>query len=254
MMAALSLGSKVATGEWATRCDLAALYRLTALEKWHDILLTQISDRIHGEQEHFLINPFGMRFAEVTASSLIKVDVEGRILSPGNPRINYAGFVIHSAIHRAREDARFIIHLHSDDGIAVASQKEGLLPLNQRALQVMRSLSYHDYEGVAVDLDEQQRIVADLGETTMMIMRNHGTLALGPTPGHAWLNINALEKACITQIKALSAGPGGVLFAPAAVQTKVMRPPDSAARAETAQLAWEALLRRVRAESPGFDS
>ena len=253
-MAAFSLESQITHDEWRTRCDLAALYRLTALEKWDDILLTHISARIPGEQEHFLLNPFGMRFAEVTASSLVKVDIDGAILSPTKCRINYAGFVIHSAIHRAREDARYIIHLHSDDGIAIASQKEGLLPLNQRALQVMRSLSYHDYEGIAVDLDEQQRIVTDLGDTSMMILRNHGTLALGPTPGHAWLNIHALEKACITQVKALSAGRGNVLFAPVDAQGKVMRPQDPGRRAETAQLAWEALLRRVRDESPGFDT
>ena len=256
-MAAVALGrslkSEVSVDEWAVRVDLAALYRLTALEGWDDILLTHISARAPDGQEQFLINPFGFRFAEVTASSLVKIDVEGNILSPTQRRINYAGFVIHSAIHRAREDARYIIHLHSDDGIAVASQREGLLPLNQRALQVMRSLSYHDYEGVATDLDEQKRIVADLGETNMMILRNHGTLALGPTPGHAWLNIYALEKACITQIKALSAGRRGVLPAPSDAQEKVMRPQDPRQRAETTQLAWEALLRRVEAESPGFN-
>jgi ribulose-5-phosphate 4-epimerase/fuculose-1-phosphate aldolase len=256
-MAALAFGrslkSEVSADEWAVRVDLAALYRLTALEGWDDILLTHISARAPDGQEQFLINPFGFRFAEVAASSLVKIDVEGNILSPTQCRINHAGFVIHSAIHRARDDARYIIHLHSDDGIAVASQREGLLPLNQRALQVMRSLSYHDYEGVATDLGEQKRIVADLGEANMMILRNHGTLALGPTPGHAWLNIYALEKACITQIKALSAGRSGVLPAPSDAQEKVMRPQDPRQRAETAQLAWEALLRRVEAESPGFN-
>lgn len=253
-MAALSLKPLVSPEEWAARVDLAALYRLTAMEKWDDILLTHISARVPGADEHFLINPFGLRFAEITASGLVKIDLEGNILSGKRCRINYAGFVIHGAIHQARDDARFIIHLHSDDGIAVASQKEGLLPLNQRALQVIRSLSYHDYEGVATDLGEQQRIVADLGQASMMILRNHGTLALGPSPGQAWLNIHALEKACITQVKALSAGSDGLLFPPAGAAAKVSRPPDPARRAETAQLAWESLLRRVRAESPGFDA
>jgi ribulose-5-phosphate 4-epimerase/fuculose-1-phosphate aldolase len=257
-MEALALGrslkSEVSTDEWAVRVDLAALYRLTALEGWDDILLTHISARAPDGDEHFLINPFGFRFAEITASSLVKVDNAGKVLSPTQSRINCAGFVIHSAIHRAREDGRYIIHLHSDDGVAVASQKEGLLPLNQRALQVMRSLSYHDYEGVATDLDEQKRIVADLGEANAMILRNHGTLALGPTPGHVWLNIYALEKACITQIKALSAGRSGVLPAPSGAQEKVMRPQEPRQRAETAQLSWEALLRRVEADSPGFNT
>lgn len=253
-MVALSLKPHVSPEEWAVRVDLAALYRLTALEKWDDILLTHISARAPGADEHFLINPFGFRFAEITASSLVKIDLGGNILSGEQRRINYAGFVIHGAIHRARSDARFIIHLHSDDGIAVASQREGLLPLNQRALQVMRSLSYHAYEGVATDLAEQKRIVADLGDASMMILRNHGTLALGPSPGQAWLNIHALEKACLTQVKALSAGRDGLLFAPAEAAAKVSRPPDPARRAETAKLAWETLLRRVRAEYPGFDA
>jgi len=253
-MAAVSPKIDVSPEEWAVRLDLAALYRLTALEKWDDILLTHISARAPGGDENFLINPFGWRFAEITASSLVKIDVSGNILSGPQCRINYAGFVIHSAIHRAREDARFIIHLHSDDGIAVASQREGLLPLNQRALQVMRSLSYHDYEGVAVDLDEQARIVADLGAASMMILRNHGTLALGASAGDAWLNIHALEKACITQVKALSAGRQALLFAPEEAQKRVARPPDPARRVETAELAWASLLRRVRAESPGFDA
>lgn len=240
--------------ERQVRVNLAALYRLTALEKWDDILLTHISARCPGAAELFLINPFGFRFAEITASSLVKIDLDGNILDGPPRRINYAGFVIHGAIHRARADARYIIHLHSDDGIAVASQKEGLLPLNQRALQVIRSLSYHAYEGVATDLDEQRRIVADLGSANMMILRNHGTLALGESPGEAWLNIHALEKACITQVKALSAGRDGVLVAPADAVAKVSRPPDPARRAETAQLAWDSLLRRVQQESPGFDA
>jgi ribulose-5-phosphate 4-epimerase/fuculose-1-phosphate aldolase len=247
------LKPNVSAEEWTTRIYLAALYRLIALEKWDDVLLTHVSARVPGADEHFLINPFGHRFAEITASSLVKIDLEGNCLEGSAHRINYAGFVIHGAIHRARDDARYIIHLHSDDGVAVASQREGLLPLNQRALQVIRSLSYHDYEGVATDLNEQRRIVADLGQASMMILRNHGTLALGASPGEAWLNIYALEKACITQVKALSAGRQGVFFAPAEAAAKVSRPPDRTRRAETAALAWEALIRRVQLESPGFD-
>ena len=164
--------------EWAVRCDLAALYRLAALQQYDDILLTHISARVPGPQRHFLINPFGLRFCEVTASSLVKVDIDGKVVATTAHRFNYAGFVIHSAIHAAREDAHFIIHFHTDDGVAVASQQEGILPLNQRALGVLKRLAYHDYEGVATSLEERQRIVADLGDKTLMLLRNHGTLAL----------------------------------------------------------------------------
>jgi ribulose-5-phosphate 4-epimerase/fuculose-1-phosphate aldolase len=239
--------------EHAVRRDLAALYRLAALEHYDDLLLTHISARVPGGEDHFLINPFGLRFAEVTASSLVKIDLEGNKLSESPYRINYAGFVIHSAIHMARHDARFIIHFHTDDGVAVASQKDGLLPLNQRALQVLRSLAYHDYEGVATDLGERERIVADLGNNNALLLRNHGTLALGETAGAAWLAIYNLERACATQVRALSAGRDGVLEAPRDAQEKVSRPPNPERRREMAELTWASLLRRVEAECPGFD-
>ena len=241
--------------EWAVRCDLAALYRLAALQQYDDILLTHISARVPGPQRHFLINPFGLRFCEVTASSLVKVDIDGKVVATTAHRFNYAGFVIHSAIHAAREDAHFIIHFHTDDGVAVASQQEGILPLNQRALGVLKRLAYHDYEGVATSLEERQRIVADLGDKTLMLLRNHGTLALGPTAGHAWMGIYNLEKTCATQIKALSAGRANVLPVPAEVQRQAAaRIGDSSRREENMELAWQALLRQVHKESPGFDA
>lgn len=243
--------TQISEAEWTARCDLAALYRLAAINKYDDMLLTHISARIPGPERHFLINPFGLRFCEVTASSLVKIDIDGNIVAPTQYRYNYAGFVIHSCIHRAREDAHFIIHFHTDDGIAVASQKEGLLPLNQRALSVIRRLAYHDYEGVATSLDEQQRIVADLDDKTLMILRNHGTLAVGPTAGHAWTGIYSLEHACATQIKALSAGRENVLMAPADVQGRIRN--AVARRDESAALAWKSLLRQVAKESPGYD-
>ncbi len=172
--------------EWKVRVDLAAFYRLSALYGWDDFIYTHISARVPGPDHHFLINPFGLMFDEITASSLVKVDIDGNIIGEGEYGINYAGYVIHSAIHAAREDAHFIAHFHSPDGMGVSAHAEGLLPLNQRALAIIPRLSYHDYEGVALNLDERERLVADLGDTRIMLLRNHGTLALGATPGEAW--------------------------------------------------------------------
>lgn len=248
------LKQMVSAEEWQIRVDLAALYRLTALEKWDDLLGTHISARIPGPDHHFLINPFGLQFREVTASSLVKIDIEGNILSPTEYGINYAGFVIHSAIHAARDDAHYVLHFHSDDGVAVSAQAEGILPLDQRSMGVYKRVAYHDYEGVAVDLDEQERLVRDLGDKNMMILRNHGTLALGASPGAAWSAMRALEKVCTTQIKALSAGRQGVSFVPEAV-LNANRPVSTHFRpTEMASLAWASLIRQLNDESPGYDA
>lgn len=250
-----SLKSRVSAEEWETRVELACLYRLAALEKWDDLIGTHISARAPGPDHHFLINPFGLRFKEITASSLVKIDLEGNILSPTGWGINYAGFVIHSAIHAAREDAKYVIHFHSDDGVAVSAQKEGILPLDQRSVGVARRVAYHDYEGVAVNTDERERLVQDLGTATMMMLRNHGTLALGPSAGQAWLAIRNLEKICTTQVRALSAGRDGVLFAPEHLQ-EAPRPASTAENPfkNYVSLAWAALLRQAHDESPGFDA
>lgn len=250
-----SLRNRVSAEEWQLRVELAAMYRLCALEKWDDLIGTHISARVPGPDHHFLINPFGLRFKEITASSLVKVDLEENILSPTGWGINYAGFVIHSAIHAAREDAKFVIHFHSDDGVAVSAQKEGILPLDQRSVGVARKIAYHDYEGVAVDLSERERLVRDLGSANMMMLRNHGTLALGASAGLAWLAIRDLEKICTTQVRALSAGRDGVLFAPEALQ-HAPRPAtgDNKPFANYVQLAWDALMRQAHDESPGFDA
>ncbi len=249
---------KVSDAEWRVRVDLAALYRLAALEGWDDLIFTHVSARVPGPEHHFLINPYGLRFGEVTASSLVKIDLDGELVEPSAYGINYAGFVIHSAIHAAREDAHYVIHFHTDDGIAVSSQKEGLLPLNQRSLGVIPRLAYHDYEGVALHLDERERLVADLGDKSLLLLRNHGTLALGTSPGAAWLGIYQLEKACTAQIRALSGGRDGVLIAPLAAQEEVAKlvagqGRGTSDRVSTADLAWAALLRRVDQESPGYD-
>lgn len=246
--------------EWQVRTDLAALYRLAALEGWDDLIFTHISARVPGPQHHFLINPYGLRFAEITASSLVKIDVDGAPVGTAAYGVNHAGFVIHSAIHMARADARFILHFHTDDGVAVSGQREGLLPLNQRALEVLPILAYHDFEGIAEDLSERDRIVADLGAKRAMILRNHGTLALGETPGEAWLNIFNLERACTAQIRSLSAGRGGVLLpdmaiqAEVAAQTAALDGRHSYADRATTDLVWAAELRRLDARSPGYDA
>src|SRR5436190_8027457 len=176
-----SLKGKVSAEEWQARVDLAALYRLVAMHGWDDLIYTHISGRIPGPEHHFLINPYGLMFEEITASSLVKIDLEGNVVQETPYFINPAGFTIHSAIHAARDDAHYVMHLHTDQGVAVSAQIEGLLPISQTALVCMPQLSYHDYEGIALNLDERDRLVADLGDKGMMLLRNHGTLTVGAT-------------------------------------------------------------------------
>lgn len=242
----------ISPSEWAVRTDLAALYRLVALHSYDDLVFTHISARVPGPEGHFLINPYGLLFEEITASSLVKIDLDGTIVGDSDHAINNAGFVIHSAVHAAREDAQFVIHLHTDDGVAVSAQAEGLLPLNQRALFVLPTLGYHDYEGLAEDLDERERIAANLGtDRTKLLLRNHGTLALGATAGKAWLNIYSLERACTAQVRTLSAGREGALLAPDVVQAYV-RKQASRDNSTLAALAWTALLRKLDRDSPDY--
>ncbi|MDZ5648609.1 class II aldolase/adducin family protein [Nitrospirillum sp. BR 11828] len=253
-----SLKGRVDAAEWQVRVELAALYRLVALFGWTDLIYTHISARVPGPEEHFLINPYGLYFDEITASSLVKVDLDGNILQApawGDTEygINPAGFTIHSAIHGARPDAKFVIHLHTADGIAVSAHKEGLLPLNQHSLTVIPRLAYHDYEGIALHLDERERLVADLGDKSLMLLRNHGTLALGPTAAHAFLGIHALERSATLQVRTLSAGRDGILLAPEHAQAEV-RQQVANHRPDHAQLPWAGLLRRLARESPGYDA
>jgi ribulose-5-phosphate 4-epimerase/fuculose-1-phosphate aldolase len=246
-----SLKGKVSAEEWQARVDLAALYRLVALHGWDDLIYTHISARIPGPEHHFLINPYGLLFDEITASSLVKVDLEGNVLQETPYFINPAGFTIHSAIHAAREDARFVMHLHSDQGVAVAAQKEGLLPLSQHALIVLPQLAYHDYEGIALNLDERERLVADIGDKNLMLLRNHGTLAVGDSAANCWVGMFYLERACKQQIMALSAGRENVLFAPEASQGEVR---NQTGRGIGGQLAWPGCLRKLDRELPGYDA
>ena len=248
-----SLKGQVSEGEWRTRVDLAALYRLVALEKWDDLIFTHISARVPGPEHHFLINPFGLYFEEVTASSLVKVDLDGNIVMESPYGINAAGYVIHSAVHGAREDARFVMHVHTDQGVAVSAQAEGLLPLSQHALIVSPHLAYHDYEGIALNLDERQRLVADLGGKALMMLRNHGTLATGATAAEAWVGLFHLERACKMQVMALAAGRDRVLLASESARAEVEKV-VAGGLGGMSTLPWPGLLRRLDRASPGYDA
>jgi len=199
----------VSQEEWAIRCDLAALYRLIAHYRMTDFIYTHLSARIPGPEHHFLINKYGVLFEHMRASDLVKIDLDGNVVedSPQSKRVNAAGFTIHSAIHMAREDLMCVIHTHTAAGIAVSAQKQGLLPISQHALKFYGHVAYHGYEGIALDLDERDRLVADLGPThKAMILRNHGLLAAGRTIPEAFSEIYYLERACQAQVQALAGG------------------------------------------------
>ena len=201
-----SLQGKVSPEEWEIRVELACAYRMVAYYGWDDLIFTHLSARIPGEEHHFLLNPYQLMFEEVTASSLVKVDVQGNPVDPTPFITNPAGFTIHSAIHMAREDAHAVMHVHTPAGQAVSAHSEGLLPLTQTAMLVRQDIAFHDYEGVAVDLDERERLVANLGDKSAMILRNHGTLALGRNVGECFVKLYFVERACQAQVMALSAG------------------------------------------------
>jgi len=207
----------VSEQEWAIRCDLAALYRLVAHHRWTDFIYTHLSARLPGPEHHFLINPFGVLFHEMRASDLIKVDLDGNVVDVGDAqsrRVNAAGFTIHSAIHMARPDLMCVVHTHTQAGIAVSAQKDGLLPISQHALKFYGRLAYHGYEGIALDLDERDRLVRDLGPThKAMILRNHGLLVGGTSIPEAFQMIYMLERSCAAQIAA-QAGGGELIYPP----------------------------------------
>ena len=198
--------SLVSPEEWQTRVDLAAAYRLVALYGWDDLIFTHLSARVPGADHHFLLNPYGMMFEEVTASSLVKIDLAGNKVMDSPHFINPAGFTIHSAVHEARADALCVMHLHTDYGIAVSAQQDGLLPISQQAMFPLASLAYHDYEGLALNEEEKPRLVADLGDNQYLILRNHGLLTIGKSAAEAFLGMYILERACKIQILAQSGG------------------------------------------------
>ena len=246
--------ARVAAEEWAARVELAALYRLVALHGWDDGIFTHVSMRVPGPDHHFLINPYGVYFEEMTASALVKVDLDGKIVEETPYRINPAGFTIHSAIHAARADALCVMHLHTDCGVGVSAQSEGLLPISQNHLILIPQLAYHGYEGIALDLDERERLVADLGDSAVMLLRNHGTLAVGASAAEAWTAMFFLERACAQQVAALSGGRDHILMAPEAAQATVKGQSPRGGLGAVARLGWPGWLRKLDRHMPGYDS
>jgi len=252
-----SLRGKVSDVEWVLRRDLAATYRLVAMHGWSDLVFTHLTVRLPDEdgEERFLINPYGVMFDEMTASSLVKIDLEGNIHQDTPYFINPAGFTIHSAVHAAREDAGCVIHLHTAYGMAVAAQKKGLRRYSQMSMQVYDDIAYHDYEGIALEHDERERIVNDLGDKGLMILRNHGTLALGKTCGTAFLRIYFLENSCRVQILAQAAGHEDLLHEePEQMGHKVYAQGAAAfVPGMGDNLVWPGLMRKLDRVNPGYD-
>ncbi|MGI9271168.1 MAG: class II aldolase/adducin family protein [Woeseiaceae bacterium] len=243
--------AQVSEDEWQLRVDLAACYRIIAMHGWDDLVFTHISARVAGPDEHFLINPYGMMFEEVTASSLVKVDLAGeKVLQSPHP-INPAGFVIHSAIHEAREDVVCVLHTHTKAGVAVSAQADGLLPISQVSLFPYATLAYHAYEGVALNEDEKPRLVADLGEKNALILRNHGLLTTGASIADAFLMMYVLETACQTQILAQSGG-GELVQVPEPIVAGIRAQAEEVTRGLGGALVWPGLLRKLDRRDASF--
>ena len=236
--------SGVDASEWTQRVDLAACYRLVALYGWDDLIFTHISARVPGPEHHFLINPYGMMFGEITASSLVKVDLEGRRVSPSAYDINPAGFTIHSAVHAAREDANCVLHVHSINGVAVSAQADGVLPLSQHSMFVLASLGYHDYEGVALVEDEKPRLVRDLGHKKFLMLRNHGLLTVGRSVADAFIAMYMFETTCMIQLRA-QAGGKELLRIDDAILAGAPAQFAEVTKGAGGELAWPALLRKL---------
>ena len=246
-----SLKGKVSQQEWQTRVDLAACYRLVADMRWGDLIYTHISAKVPGTQ-HYLVNAFGLTFEEVTASNLVKVDLAGNILDDTPYTINPAGFTIHSAIHEARDDAKCVLHLHTKATIAVASMKGGLQPWSQYSMFSLPSLSYHGYEGLAVDNNERTRLQEDLGDTNHMLLPNHGGLTIGPTIGDAFMRFYDLERACDIQL-ALMQSNQDVIAIPQSIVDNIYQQASVVHSGETGgQKAWPAMLRKAYKLDPTF--
>ncbi len=244
---------EVSDEEWRVRVDLAAAYRLAALFGWDDLIYTHISARVPNRDGEFLINPYGLMFEEITASSLVKVDAEGNKLEDTPYPVNPAGFVIHSAVHAARHDAACVMHLHSVNGVAVAAQRNGLLPLSQHSIFVLASLGYHDYEGVALRDDEKPRLVADLGDKTHLMLRSHGLLTVGGSVADAFQSMYFFETSCMIQVRAQAGGGELVAVAPEIIGGAAQQA-RSVTRGQGAQLVWPGLLRRLDRRFPGYDT
>jgi ribulose-5-phosphate 4-epimerase/fuculose-1-phosphate aldolase len=248
MNAVPMLKDQVSAEEWAMRVDLAACYRLVEIFGWSDLLGTHLSARVPGEEDAFLINPYGLLFEEITASSLVKVDEDGNILSPTEYRINPAGFVIHGAVHMARPEVACAMHTHTPAGTSIATQKNGLLPLTQHALAVIAHTAYHGYEGIATDMNERERLVADLGDANILVLRNHGLLTVGRTVAEAFVWMYRAERACRMQLAFQSSGAEATEI-PAEVQATTIARNRLANSPQGHRpigvLEWPALLRKL---------
>lgn len=246
-----SLKDRVSAEEWQLRVDLAAAYRLVALFGWDDLVFTHISARVPGPEHHFLMNPYGMMFEEITASSLVKIDLNGEKVDASSYPINPAGFTIHSAVHQAREDALCVMHTHSLNGVAVSAQQDGILPLSQQATLILPSLGYHDYEGIALNEDEKPRLVVNLADNTFLMLRNHGLLTVGNSPAAAFLAMYTFEATCMIQVRALA---GNRALRP--ISPTIIDGAKEAAKIATngmlGELAWPGLLRKLDRQNPGY--
>ena len=247
-----SLKGTVSPQEWQARIDLAAAYRLSVMHGWDDLVYTHISLRIP-DTEHLLINPYGLAFNEVTASNLVKIDIDGNIIDDdGLFTINPAGFTIHSAVHQVRHDAGCVMHFHTNESIAVASLEKGLLPMSQYALFALPSLAYHDYEGLAVNPDEKARLQANLGTNNFMLLKNHGALTLGKTVGDAFMRMYDLNRACQVQLQILASGEPYIPI-PKLIVDNIYNQADVVNIGVTGgERAWPAMLRRVYRDDPLF--
>ena len=244
--------AKVSAEEWQTRVDLAACYRAVAMMGWDDLVFTHITAKIPGVENQFLINPYGLMFEEMTASSMVKIDLQGNKLDDNPHPINPAGFVIHSAIHAAREDAKCVLHVHSLNGVAVSAQKNGVLPISQQSIFVLAGLAYHDYEGVALVDAEKPRLVTDLGTKNYFMLRNHGLLTVAPTIPDAFQLMYTFEAACTIQVRA-QAGGGELVPIPQAIIDGALEQARQVTKGLGGRLAWPGLLRRLDRRFPGYD-
>jgi len=247
-----SVQHDVTEQEWQMRVNLAACYRLIASYGWDDLVFTHISARVPDTEDEFLINPYGLLFEEITASNLVKVNQAGEKVSPSEYDVNPAGFTIHSAVHEARSDAHCVLHLHTSDGVAVSTQKQGLLPISQQSLFPLSNLAYHDYEGIALNPEEKVRLVADLGNAHFMILRNHGLLTCASSVADAFLYMYIMQKACEIQIKAQSSG-NELTPIPAQILAGIQAASDEVTKGANGDIAWPALLRKLRRTDPSFE-
>jgi ribulose-5-phosphate 4-epimerase/fuculose-1-phosphate aldolase len=246
-----SVRSQVSEQEWQLRVDLAACYRLIALHGWDDLVFTHISAKIPGPEHHFLINPYGLMFDEITASSLVKIDMDCRPMMPTPYKVNPAGFTIHSAIHAVREDAGCVLHTHTRAGVAVSAMKGGLRPISQQSTIILQSLAYHDYEGIAVRDDEKARLQANLGNANYLMLRNHGLLTVGRTIGDAFLHMYTFEAACQVQVGAMAGGE--VIEVGQGVLDTVRHAVGVQRSVLTTAEIYAALKRKLDRRNPGYD-